>query len=68
MRMDTPTPEGLSRTPARRTTLRPRGAERRVARALGVPVCKESVVSLVITQIQDALLRKELRPGDYFPA
>lgn len=66
--MDTPTSAGAGRIPARKLTPHPHGPERRVARALGVPVGKESVVSLVITRIQDALLRKDLRPGDYLPS
>lgn len=40
----------------------------RVVRALGVPVGKDSVVSLAIARIKDALLRKRLKPGDYLPS
>jgi GntR family transcriptional repressor for pyruvate dehydrogenase complex len=32
------------------------------------PVAKDSLVSLVITRIRDALLRKELKAGDYLPS
>jgi len=39
-----------------------------VARSLGVPLGKDSVVSLAIARITDALLRKSLRPGDYLPS
>jgi GntR family transcriptional repressor for pyruvate dehydrogenase complex len=49
-------------------TLRTRRANARVARALGVPVGKDSVVSLAIARIKDALLRKDLKPGDYLPS
>lgn len=49
-------------------TPRARAATGRVARALGVPVGKDSVVSLAIARIKDALLRKDLRPGDYLPS
>ncbi len=37
-------------------------------RSLGVPVGKDSVVSLAIARIKDALLSKALRPGDYLPS
>jgi GntR family transcriptional repressor for pyruvate dehydrogenase complex len=40
----------------------------RVVRALGVPVAKESVVSLAIARVKDALLNKTLQPGDYLPS
>ncbi len=36
--------------------------------ALGLPVSKGSVVSSIIDRIRDALLRKDLRPGDYLPS
>lgn len=39
-----------------------------VMRSLGVPVGKDSVVSLAIARIKDALLSKALRPGDYLPS
>ena len=39
-----------------------------MARSLGVPLGKDSVVSLAIARITDALLRKALRPGDYLPS
>lgn len=58
---------GARRTP-RRSGSRPRVATARVARSLGVPVGKDSVVSLAIARIKDALLRKDLRPGDYLPS
>jgi GntR family transcriptional repressor for pyruvate dehydrogenase complex len=38
------------------------------ARSWGAPVGKDSVVSLVITRIKEALVRKDLRPGDYLPS
>jgi len=43
-------------------------AVRRVAaKPLTLPVERESLVSLVIARVQDCLLRKELKPGDYLP-
>jgi len=50
---------------ARRSSTGPRRA---VARTLRAPVRKDSVVSLVIDRVKDALLRKELKPGDYLPS
>lgn len=59
-------------TATRRTTRtgasRARIANSMVARSLGVPVAKDSVVSLAIARIHDALLQKALRPGDYLPS
>jgi len=45
-----------------------RARARKVAGSLGVPVGKDSVVSVVLTRIKEALLRKTLRPGDYLPS
>lgn len=39
-----------------------------IVRTLRAPVGKDSVVSLVIDRIKDALLRKELKPGDCLPS
>jgi len=39
-----------------------------VVRALGVPVGRDSVVSLAIARIKEALRRKHLKPGDYLPS
>jgi len=45
-----------------------RARARKVAGSLGVPVGKDSVVSVVLTRLKEALLRKTLRPGDYLPS
>ena len=45
-----------------------RARARKVAGSLGVPVEKDSIVSVVLTRIKEALLRKTLRPGDYLPS
>jgi GntR family transcriptional repressor for pyruvate dehydrogenase complex len=56
--------QGSRRTGASRR----RATTSRVARSLGIPVDKESVVTLALARIKDALLRKALRPGDYLPS
>lgn len=38
------------------------------ASTLGLPVGQGSIVSLIMDRIRGALLRKELRPGDYLPS
>src|SRR5512136_630195 len=62
----------VRQTDTRRTTRkgasRVRVANSRLARSLGVPVEKDSAVSLAIPQVKDALLRKALRRGDYLPS
>ena len=35
---------------------------------LGTPIRKRSVVKLVLDRIEDALINKELKPGDYLPS
>src|SRR4030042_755321 len=52
----------------RKGASRARVANPRVVRSLGVPVGQDSVVSRAIARIKDALLRKDLRPGDYLPS
>ena len=47
---------------------RGRATTSRVTRSLGVPVGRESVVSLAIDRIKDASLRKALKPGGYLPS
>ena len=58
---------GRGRT-AQRSASPGRARARKVAGSLGVPVGKDSVVSVVLTRIKEALLRKTLRPGDYLPS
>src|SRR5512147_3165157 len=60
--------QNATTTTARKGASRARVGNPRVARSLGVPVGKDSVVSLAIARIKDALLRKALRPGDYLPS
>jgi GntR family transcriptional repressor for pyruvate dehydrogenase complex len=45
-----------------------RARARKVAGSLGVPLGKDSIVSVVLTRIKEALLRKTLKPGDYLPS
>jgi GntR family transcriptional repressor for pyruvate dehydrogenase complex len=47
---------------------RTRTGNAEAARTLGVPFGKDSVVSLAIARIKDALVRKDLKPGDYLPS
>lgn len=51
-----------------RTASHGRARARKVAGSLGVPLGKDSIVSVVLTRIKEALLRKTLKPGDYLPS
>jgi GntR family transcriptional regulator, transcriptional repressor for pyruvate dehydrogenase complex len=53
---------------ARKSPPPARADRRRLSRALGVPLGKDSVVSLVLGRIKEALLRKDLKPGEYLPS
>jgi GntR family transcriptional repressor for pyruvate dehydrogenase complex len=67
-RVGTPAGQAANPTPRRTRVARRRTTTARVARSLGVPVGRESVVSLAIARIKDALLRKALKPGDFLPS
>src|SRR5210317_1383675 len=41
--------------------------ERQPPNSLGTPVKQGSVVNLVMNRIKEALINKELKPGDYLP-
>jgi GntR family transcriptional regulator, transcriptional repressor for pyruvate dehydrogenase complex len=45
-----------------------RARARKVAGSLGVPLGKDSVASVVLTRIKEALLRRTLKPGDFLPS
>ena len=66
--MGTPAEQAANQRPRRTRAPRRRPTTSRVARSLGVPVGRDSVVSLAIARITDALLRKTLKPGDYLPS
>lgn len=66
--MGKPARQATSRRPQRGRVSRRRATPPRIARSLGIPVGKESVVSLAIARIKDALLQRALKPGDYLPS
>ena len=66
--MARPAGQAANERPPRLHVSRRRATTSRVARSLGVPVGRDSVVSLAIARIKDALLRKTLKPGDYLPS
>jgi GntR family transcriptional repressor for pyruvate dehydrogenase complex len=66
--VSTPAGQAASEKPRRTGRSRRRATTSRVTRSLGVPVDRESVVSLAIARIKDALLRKAIKPGDYLPS
>ena len=63
--MRRPTPSDL---PKRNATLTGQRVGQATVSFLRQPVAKDSLVSLVIARIRDALLRKDLKPGDYLPS
>lgn len=63
--MRRPTP---SDPPKRNATLTGQRVGQAAVSSLSQPVAKDSLVSLVIARIRDALLRKDLKPGDYLPS
>jgi GntR family transcriptional repressor for pyruvate dehydrogenase complex len=59
----------VSRTNTSQRSASPGHARARtVAGSLGIPLGKDSVVSVVLTRIKEALLRRTLKPGDYLPS
>ena len=66
--MGTPAGQAANPRPRRTRVAQRRTTTSRVARSLGVPVGRDSVVSVAIARIKDALLRKALKPGDFLPS
>ncbi len=66
--MGKPAGQATKPGPGRTRVSRRRTTPSRVARSLGTPVGRESVVTVALARIKDALLRKALKPGDFLPS